>query len=119
MKNKATINELAREFYAETKEYYFGNITPLERLSQSLQIVGRVMDEISAVNLGTVSALARMTAHYSATSRDADKDEVVRLITGRGGVFPLLERLHSDSEAVGVWTLFFETLSEAVDEAAK
>lgn len=106
------INELANAFSKSEKGFYFGNVTNVDRLSQMVDMFGAVIDKLQNTENGLILPLMRIVTHYAATSTDPDKQAVISKITQSNGVCALLERVEANSDIIGVWADFFETLSD-------
>lgn len=106
------INELANAFSKSEKGYYFGNITNIGRFSNMVDMLGAVIDKLQNTENGLISPLMRIVAHYAATSTEPDKKTVIEKITQSNGVCALLECVEANSDIIGVWDNFFETLSD-------
>lgn len=106
------INELANAFSKSEKSYYFGNISNIDRFSNMVDMLGAVIAKLQNTENGLISPLMRIIAHYAATSSDPDKRSVIDKITQSNGVCVLLECVEANSDIIGVWDNFLETLSD-------
>lgn len=111
------VKALAQEFEKNEREYFLGNISSEARFAQMVEMLGGVLDQLQSTEIGLVSPLMRIVAHYAATSTDPDKSTVIAKITQRNGVVPLLERVQAAGDTMGVWADFFETLANGIENA--
>ena len=111
------VKALAQEFEKNEREYFFGNISSEARFAQKVEMLGGVLDQLQSTEIGLISPLMRIVAHYAATSTDPDKSAVIVKITQRNGVVPLLEIVQAAGDTIGVWADFLETLANGTANA--
>ena len=115
--NKKAIAKLANAYQRSAQDYYFGNISNVERLEQSADMLGCILDQLNRTENGLITPLMRIVAHYAATSTDTDKEAVISAITRPTGVCALLERVQADGDIIAVWADFIETLTGAIQDS--
>lgn len=114
--NKKAIAKLANAYQRSAQDYYFGNISNVDRLEQSADMLGCILDQLQRTENGLITPLMRIVAHYAATSTDTDKEAVISTVTRPTGVCALLERVQAGGDIIAVWADFIETLTGAIQD---
>lgn len=104
------INELAQEYHAKLRSYRCEHSTPIESLTETLEMFEATIEQLQGARIGVFTPLMRVLIHYAATSQDGDKETVIEYITGYGGITRLLERVQADSEIIDNMQLLLECL---------
>lgn len=98
--------------YAATALDYFCSATAPEQMRESAELTATTLHELARLAAGTLPALMRVTAHYAATTHDADKAATLAALTAPNGAAAVLARLTSEADRLNVWGDVLETLAD-------
>lgn len=98
--------------YAATVLDYFCNAEASEQMRESAEITANTLHELGRLEAGTLPALMRVTAHYAATTHDADKAATLAALTAPNGAAAILARITSEADRLNVWGDVLETLAD-------
>lgn len=98
--------------YAATVLDYFCNTEAPEQMREGAELMGETLHELGRLAAGTIPALMRVTAHYAATTHDADKAATLAALTAPNGAAAVLARLTSEADRLNVLGDVLETLAD-------
>lgn len=98
--------------YAATVSDYYCTSDAMTQIRDGATIMGAALHELGRLAVGTIPALMRVTAHYAATTNDADKAAILATLTAPNGAAAILARLAADADRLNVWGDVLETLAD-------
>ena len=100
------------DLYAATVSDYYCTSDAMTQIRDGATIMGAALHELGRLAVGTIPALMRVTAHYAATTNDADKAAILATLTAPNGAAAILARLAADADRLNVWGDVLDTLAD-------